>query len=58
MNNINQTSAGGLISGNKKYLFGDIHLTTPKENAEIISTIKNGKIMDWDAYEKMLTDMY
>lgn len=29
-----------------------------RDNTEVVSTYMNGEVKDWDAFEKLLTDVY
>ena len=43
---------------NRNYFIGDNYIRTRRDDMEIIDIFNNGKILDWDAYEKLLFNVY
>lgn len=42
----------------KKYYIGENKLKVRRDNMEVVNTYMNGEVKDWDAFEKLLIDIY
>jgi len=41
-----------------KYYIGENKLKVRRDNMEVVNTYMNGEVKDWDAFEKLLLDVY
>lgn len=42
----------------KNYFIGENKLKVRRDNMEVVSPYMNGEVRDWDAFEKLLLDVY